>query len=178
MSTILGSQVAPLSARRKWCWASAGIRWQQAGEAFIHCLNDQWAWFSIPWISSKMLHAVLCLKSKTKWFEKRPLSVLLLQYQRRLLRKRRGKGKTQHLWIPRRALVFNCSHTWLSLSPAEGSTGASTNAPQPLQCFWAAISLCAACTSACTSACFEGFAEEALSGRVLKSFLLSNVGLG
>lgn len=62
---------------------------------------------------------------------------------------------------------FGIPTTWLSLSPTGGSTGASTNASQhtpALQCFWASISLCAPCTSGW----FDGFADEALSDRVLK----------
>lgn len=68
--------------------------------------------------------------------------------------------------------------TWLSPS-AEGNTGTSTNAPQrtpALQCFWATSSLCAAYMSAWFDG-FDGFAEEALSDHVLRSFLLSNAGL-
>lgn len=60
MSTILSSssQLAPLSARRRWCWARTGPL-QESGDSkqvggFIHCLNDQGALFSIPWESSKI----------------------------------------------------------------------------------------------------------------------------
>lgn len=115
MSTILSSQVTLLSAKRKWCWAKTGpLQASSDSKQGGFCALSERALFSIPWTSSKMLHAVLCLMppkgtpEEDKW-----------------QRISRSPGELWYSAAPT---------TWLSLSPAEGSTGTSTiphNRPSP-----------------------------------------------
>lgn len=164
MSTILSSssRLTPLSAKRRWCWAKTGPL-QQADNKQVGVLSIAWMTKEPYSAYHKDLPKCSMLSSASPHPKETPEEE---KWQRKEDGISRSLGELWYLAAPT---------TWLSPS-AEGNTGTSTNTPQrtpALQCFWATISLCAACMSAC----FDGFAEEALSDHVLRSFLLSNAGL-
>lgn len=163
MSTILStsSQAAPLSARRRWCWAKTDPL--QASSD-----NKQVGVLSIAWMTKEPYSAYH--EYLPKW------SMLSLPHttQRRLLRRRSGKGKRQHLWIPRRALVFPPpgSHCHL-LEEAQEQAPMPHSTPQP---FSVSGHLFPCVHPALQAGLMDLLMRPSVT--VFSSFLLSNAGLG
>lgn len=168
MSTILGSQVAPLSARRKWCWAKTGPLQAPGHNKQVRLLSTAWMTKEPDSAHHEYLPKCSTLSSPSYHPKETPEEEKWQRKDTAPLDAQESFG-VQLLPPPG-------SHCHL-LKEAQERHQCPTAHPSP-SVFLGSYFLCAACTSACTSACFEGFAEEALSNRVLKVFFILMLGWG